>query len=132
LIKDVVPALRHITENFDGSGFPDRLAAEKIPLLSRLASVVIAYAEIDPSRREISGPDPKGAHAQLKARAGTKFDPKIVDALMESTSRAQPGPTPYRADEEPSLRLDLSFTEQLDRAIRSSTAVSDSSKAFTG
>lgn len=131
-VKDVVPALRHLSENFDGSGFPDRLAGENIPLLARIAAVVIAYAEIDRSKRGISEPDPKDTHAQIKARAGTKFDPKIVDALIESTSRAQLGPTSDRADEEPSLRLDLSFTEQLDRAIRSAPTVGDPTKAFTG
>lgn len=131
-VKDVVPALRHLSENFDGSGFPDRLVGENIPLLSRVASVVIAYAEIDPSKRGISGPDPKDAQAQLKARAGTKFDPKIVDVLIEGTFHVQQNPTSNRADEEPSLRLDLSFTEQVDRAIRSAPAISYSNETMKG
>jgi response regulator RpfG family c-di-GMP phosphodiesterase len=118
-VKELVPALRHLSENFDGSGFPDRLAGENIPLLSRIASVVIAYEELKTIRRDTLPVDRQSIGMQLKARAGTKLDPKIVDALIEDSSLSlEVGPTRRPPDEYEDLQLDLSFTEELDRAIR--------------
>ena len=74
-------AVRHQHEHFDGSGGPDGLAGEQIPLFSRIIAVVDAYVE-----RVLSLDDPKQAHScaleYVRANAGRKFDPAIVDVFV--------------------------------------------------
>jgi diguanylate cyclase (GGDEF)-like protein len=74
--------IRHIHEHFDGTGYPDRLAGDQIPLPARIVAVADAFDEL-------TGPAPHGqaltaarAVAELGRAAGTRFDPSVVDALV--------------------------------------------------
>jgi HD-GYP domain-containing protein (c-di-GMP phosphodiesterase class II) len=64
-------ALRHVSEHFDGTGGPDGLAGQQIPLASRIARVAAEYVRCRHG-------DPL---AVLRPRAGTRLDPAAVDAL---------------------------------------------------
>ena len=74
-------AVRHQHEHFDGSGGPDGLAGEQIPLYSRIIAVADAYVE-----QVLSSDDPKKAHTgafgYVQSCAGRKFDPMIVDVFV--------------------------------------------------
>ena len=86
-----VPALRHIAslvrhhhERMDGQGYPDGLKGNEIPYLARVLTVADAYAAMIadwPGHKAITKTEAK---AKLRAGAGTQFDPKIVQALLES------------------------------------------------
>jgi diguanylate cyclase (GGDEF)-like protein len=66
----VARLVRSSSEHWDGSGFPDRLAGEAIPFGARIVAVVAAADALSP--------------AELRAGAGTWFDPAVVDAFCES------------------------------------------------
>ncbi|HLK61200.1 MAG TPA: diguanylate cyclase, partial [Chthonomonadaceae bacterium] len=74
-LRLAVPGIRGHHERWDGTGYPDGLAGEAIPLAARIVAVADALAA---ATREGSGP---GGHQALKAiqrDAGVKFDPQIV------------------------------------------------------
>ncbi|MGY8671719.1 MAG: HD-GYP domain-containing protein [Verrucomicrobiia bacterium] len=67
-------------ERFDGTGFPDGLARDKIPRLARLLAVVVHFVE--------SGTNDLEAIASVKLGSGTLFDPEAVRAFQRSLPKA--------------------------------------------
>jgi HD-GYP domain-containing protein (c-di-GMP phosphodiesterase class II) len=82
LLEGAIPLIHHHQERFDGSGYPDQLCGERIPLGSRIIAVADAFmAMVDgrPYRKARSIVD---AYAELRRCAGSQFDPKVVAALQ--------------------------------------------------
>ena len=81
-LKGVVPIVRHANEHWDGSGYPDGLAGEQIPLSARILAVAIAFESMlaerpyRPARREDQ------ALAEIKGFAGTWYDPTVAHAFV--------------------------------------------------
>jgi putative nucleotidyltransferase with HDIG domain len=77
IAKEVGEIIRHHHESFDGSGYPDGLAGDQIPLLSRILLVVDAYDAMTSSRPYHQA----RAHEQvmniLSAESGKKLDPAV-------------------------------------------------------
>jgi len=85
--------IRHHHERVDGSGHPDGLAGERIPLGARILAVVDAWYSLTKDRPFRSGLDPVAAMAEIRANAGTQFDPRVVEtfaALMASVDGESP------------------------------------------
>ena len=78
----VVPIVRHHREHFDGSGYPDGLAGDKIPLEARILAVVDAYDSLISGGAHREPTAHEDAVFQLRAHAGTQFDPAIVGAFL--------------------------------------------------
>lgn len=79
----IADMIRHHHERWDGTGYPDGLSRESIPLLSRIISVVDSYDAMvnhRPYRRALS---PERAMDELRSCAGTQFDPAIVSAFIQ-------------------------------------------------
>lgn len=77
----VVPIVRHHHENWDGTGYPDRLKGDAIPIGARILSVVDCYDALRshrPYRRALSPPE---AMAIVKERKGIMYDPVVVEAF---------------------------------------------------
>ncbi|HSX21696.1 MAG TPA: HD domain-containing phosphohydrolase, partial [Gaiellaceae bacterium] len=85
-LQEVRAIVRHCHERWDGRGYPDRLAAETIPLESRIIFVCDAYHAMTsdrPYRRKLSA---HLAQRRLVEGAGTQFDPQVVDACLHVLS----------------------------------------------
>jgi diguanylate cyclase (GGDEF)-like protein len=89
-LATIVPWVRHSHESFDGSGYPDGLAGEAIPQASRIMLVADAFDAITSDRPYRSGRSYEEAIGELRAGAGTQFDPACVDALVELLAAADP------------------------------------------
>ena len=79
--------VRSCHERWDGSGYPDGLAGERIPLIARIVCVCDAYSAMTsdrPYRRALSKDT---ALAELGRGAGTQFDPRVVAALLSVADR---------------------------------------------
>ena len=90
----VVPIVRHHHENWDGTGYPDRIAGEAIPIGARILSVVDCFDALTsdrPYRRRMSNAD---ALAILTERRGKMYDPKIVDTFVQAYERIMPESEP--------------------------------------
>jgi len=88
----VVPIIRHHHENWDGTGYPDRLRGEAIPLGARILSVVDCYDALRdhrPYRRALSH---EAAMHIVSERAGTMYDPDVVCAFetIQGFLRSEP------------------------------------------
>ncbi|MBA7612347.1 hypothetical protein ES703_19583 [subsurface metagenome] len=83
LFKDIIPIVRHHHENYDGTGYPDGLHGEKIPLGSRIIAVVEDYIKILYNKYIESTPENEEALNKLFSLAGTKYDTKVINALKE-------------------------------------------------
>jgi len=85
-IPDFAPIAQEILyhhEHWNGTGYPDGLKGEKIPLLSRIISIVDAY-DVMQSRRPYKGPISKTkALKEIKSCAGTQFDPQLVEIFLK-------------------------------------------------
>jgi putative nucleotidyltransferase with HDIG domain len=85
-IHRTVPAIRHHHENFDGTGYPDGLAGEEIPIEARIIHVTDALDSMLTNRIYRPGRPPREAFAELRAGMGTQFCPRCVGALERAVS----------------------------------------------
>jgi putative nucleotidyltransferase with HDIG domain len=83
LFKDLIPMVRHHHENYNGTGYPDGLQGEEIPLGSRIIAVVEDYTKILYNKAIKSPVENDEALKILFSFAGTKYDPKVINALKE-------------------------------------------------
>jgi HD-GYP domain-containing protein (c-di-GMP phosphodiesterase class II) len=82
--------VRHHHERYDGTGYPDRLRGEDIPLGARIICVADSYqamTEDRPYRRALTQDE---ALAQLTKNSGTQFDPRVVEAFVGTLQRNPP------------------------------------------
>ncbi len=83
-LKHFVAPVRHHHENWDGSGYPDGVVGEAIPLESRIimfADTIDAMTTDRPYRKALGEGDVRG---ELLKYRGTQFDPQICDQLLSS------------------------------------------------
>jgi diguanylate cyclase (GGDEF)-like protein/putative nucleotidyltransferase with HDIG domain len=81
-LNDAVPAIRHHHERFDGTGYPDRLAGEDIPLGARIIHVADALDSMLTTRIYRAARPAAEALQELRRAAGTQFCPRCVAALQ--------------------------------------------------
>jgi diguanylate cyclase (GGDEF)-like protein/putative nucleotidyltransferase with HDIG domain len=80
-LADAVPAIRHHHERFDGSGYPDGLRGEEIPLGARIIHVADAVDSMVTARVYRPARPVHDALSELRAHSGTQFCPRSVEAL---------------------------------------------------
>jgi putative nucleotidyltransferase with HDIG domain len=84
-LAKVRPLIRHHHEWYNGSGYPDRLIGEEIPLLARVLHVADAFEAMTASRPYRPVPlSSAEAFAELQRYAGIQFDPKVVEAFSRT------------------------------------------------
>jgi len=80
-----LPIIRHHHEWYNGSGYPDRLVGDEIPLLARILHVADAFEAMTAARPYRMTPLTSAqAMAELRKFAGVQFDPEIVDAFTKT------------------------------------------------
>lgn len=92
-LRDVVPLIRHHHENWDGTGYPDGLRAEEIPLGSRIIMFADTIDAMTTDRPYRAALDAAAVRRELLRFRGTQFDPLICDALLRSAEYAKLFPT---------------------------------------
>ena len=80
-LRPVGAIVRSTHENWDGTGYPDGLTGESIPLAARIIAVCDAYSAITSDRPHRAARTPAEAVAELRRCAGRQFDAQVVDVL---------------------------------------------------
>ena len=78
--EDVVLMIRHHHERMDGTGYPDGLKGDQIPMGARIVYVADAFDAMTEARPYRSTIGIEEAVSELRKNAGTQFDPLVVDA----------------------------------------------------
>jgi HD-GYP domain-containing protein (c-di-GMP phosphodiesterase class II) len=89
-LETIVPWVRHSHENFDGSGYPDGLSGDSIPLACRILHVADAFDAMTsgrPYRRPMTTSE---AIEELHENAGMQFDPQCVELFVEYAEVSDP------------------------------------------
>jgi len=87
LVNDVLAnAVRHAHEHYDGSGYPDGLAGDAIPLISRILAVAGSYCAMVSARPYRPALPASLALSTIQGHSGTRYDPKVVGALLDALS----------------------------------------------
>jgi diguanylate cyclase (GGDEF)-like protein len=82
-LRDVAPIVRASHERYDGTGYPDGVAGEAIPLEARIVAVCDAFDAMVSDRPYRGAMSREAATAELHAGAGSQFDPRVVLAFIE-------------------------------------------------
>lgn len=77
-LRETAPAIRHHHERWDGTGYPDRLSGQAIPLEARILALVDAYETIRIGRPYRAAAGREEALLEIGAGSGTQFDPTLI------------------------------------------------------
>jgi putative two-component system response regulator len=91
---DLLPIIRHHHERIDGTGYPDGLAGENIPLGGRIVAICDAFDAMISDRPYRKGLTHANAMATLVAGAGTQWDTQLVAIFQTLVSEPLPTPEP--------------------------------------
>jgi HD domain len=83
VLAEVGRIVRSSHEHFDGSGYPDGLAGDEIPIEARIVTCCDAFSAMTTTRSYRKAMPVESAIAELRACAGHQFDPDVVTALIE-------------------------------------------------
>lgn len=89
LPEDIKEMIWHHHERYDGSGYPDGLKDEQIPLGSRILAVADAYEAMTADRPYRDSLSIDEAVAELRRCAGGQFDPAVVEAFLEIRTQVE-------------------------------------------
>jgi HD-GYP domain-containing protein (c-di-GMP phosphodiesterase class II) len=83
MLHPLLPGVRSHHEHYDGTGYPDGLKGEAIPIEARIMAVADAFDAMTSQRPYRQPLNEEVALAELKRNAGTHFDPRVVGAFEE-------------------------------------------------
>lgn len=95
-LEHVAPLVACSHEHMDGSGYPQGLKGEEIPLGSRINLAVDAYNALTTDRPYRRARSPEDALRELEAHAGTQFDAQVVATLRVALGMGRPQPVSRR------------------------------------
>jgi putative nucleotidyltransferase with HDIG domain len=93
-LNEILPVIRHHHEAFDGSGYPDGLSGEEIPLGARLLGLADSYDALTLPRSNSTGLSMEDALTEIKTKSGNQFDGDLLNKFvkfLESTAGESEG-----------------------------------------
>jgi diguanylate cyclase (GGDEF)-like protein len=89
-LEQEIPAVRYHHERYDGKGYPEGIAGPAIPLTARILTVADAFDAMTSPRAFRAPRGVAEAVGEIRAGAGTQFDPAVVQAFMNIADRLGP------------------------------------------
>lgn len=88
-LRHGISLVRYHHERFDGTGYPDGLRGERIPIAARILACADAYDAMTSDRPYRSKLSPDMAIQELKVNSGTQFDPQVTNVFLKSLENSQ-------------------------------------------
>ncbi|MGC8783183.1 MAG: HD-GYP domain-containing protein [Armatimonadota bacterium] len=82
-LQPTLPLIKHHHERWDGTGYPDGLAGEEIPLGARIIAVAEVYDILTHGAAWKEPLSVEEAKAEIRRCAGSQFDPRVVEAFLQ-------------------------------------------------
>ncbi len=106
MLKDIIPGIRNHHETWDGTGYPDKLVGEDIPLVARVIGVADTFDAMTTNRPYQKAKSLEFVLEKMRAMSGTRFDPRAVDALLAAVHAGDV--TPPNLDPPPDVNQEVS------------------------
>ena len=120
-LQHILPGVVHHHESFDGTGYPDQIAGDEIPLAARILAGVDAYDALTSQRNYRNGKSHAEAMKVLAEGAGVQWDPEVIEAIHEKAKSFQRVSRKYRHEAYP-WRIPGSIEPQIDDSPEPSSA----------
>jgi HD-GYP domain-containing protein (c-di-GMP phosphodiesterase class II) len=82
MLHPIMAAVRNHHERWDGTGYPDRMKGEEIPLAARMVAIADAYDAMATDRPYKAGLPLPECERLLRKNAGTMFDPALIELFI--------------------------------------------------
>ena len=99
MLKDIIPGIRNHHETWDGTGYPDSLEGEQIPMVARIIGVADTFDAMTTTRPYQEAMTLDYVLAKMRSMSGSRFDPVVVEAFMAAVEAGDISP-PTRGVEE--------------------------------
>jgi HD-GYP domain-containing protein (c-di-GMP phosphodiesterase class II) len=84
---DIIPGMKYHHEKWGGGGYPDGLEAEQIPMQARIVAIADTFDAMTTNRPYQKAMELNYVVEKIKSFAGTRFDPRVVDAFVNAVKR---------------------------------------------
>jgi HD-GYP domain-containing protein (c-di-GMP phosphodiesterase class II) len=84
---DIIPGMKYHHEKWSGGGYPDGLSAEEIPMQARIVAIADTFDAMTTNRPYQKAMEVGYVVEKIKSFAGTRFDPRVVDAFVSAVKR---------------------------------------------
>jgi putative nucleotidyltransferase with HDIG domain len=101
MLKDIIPGIRNHHETWDGTGYPDRLKGEQIPMVARIIGVSDTFDAMTTTRPYQQAMTLDYVLTKMRSMVGSRFDPKVIDAFTAAVNAGDISP-PAQGSQEPS------------------------------
>ncbi len=99
MLKDIIPGIRNHHETWDGTGYPDHLKADGIPMVARIIGVADTFDAMTTTRPYQQAMTLDYVLAKMRSMSGSRFDPVVVEAFIAAVEAGDISP-PATAVEE--------------------------------
>ena len=113
-LQQILPGILHHHECYDGTGYPDRLSGEDIPLDARIMAVADTYDAMTSDRPYRKGMPQEKVDAILREGAGTQWDPLVVEAFSRAMPEIVKIRQSYQPRSQPRRKPDCSASPAVD------------------
>lgn len=86
-LTDCIPGMKYHHEKWSGGGYPDNLVGETIPVQARIVAIADTFDAMTTNRPYQKAMELAYVVEKIKSFAGTRFDPKVVDAFAQAVKR---------------------------------------------
>jgi putative nucleotidyltransferase with HDIG domain len=100
MLKDIIPGIRNHHETWDGTGYPDHLKGDEIPMVARIIGVADTFDAMTTTRPYQQAMTLDYVLQKMSSMSGSRFDPVVVEAFIAAVEAGDISP-PARGVEQP-------------------------------
>ncbi len=105
MLKDIIPGIRNHHETWDGTGYPDHLEGEEIPMVARIIGVADTFDAMTTTRPYQQAMTLEYVLAKMRSMSGSRFDPVVVEAFMAAVEAGDISPPMTNVEETASTEV---------------------------